>query len=112
MRTKVDGSSSASEESEHEQLRDSSAFMSAGAGASVASRVKGVDSSYAGATPHRGGARLSGQQQRQLQLQFDQQLVAKEVDLTPSRMPRPRLNQDSQLASDSARDQDSNRDYK
>jgi|TARA_B110000285_G_C15140839_1_gene630668 hypothetical protein len=112
LRTKVDGSSSASEESEHEQLQDSSAFMSAGAGASVASRVKGVDSSYAGATPHRGGARLSGQQQHQLQLQFDQQLVAKEVDLTPSRMPRPRLNQDSQLASDSARDQDSNRDYK
>jgi hypothetical protein len=112
LKAKVDGSSSASEESEEEQLQDSSAFMSAGAGASVASRVKGVDSFYAGSTPHRGVALLSGQQQHQLQLKFDQQLVAKEVDLTPGRMPRPRLNQDSQLATDSAHDQDSNHDYK
>jgi len=84
--------------------------MSAGAGASVASRAKGGDSLYAASTPHRGAALVSAQQQSQLQLKFDQQLVAKEVGLAPGRMPRPRLNQDSQLASDSARDPDSSRD--
>ena len=79
MRAKVDGSSSASEEGELEQLKASSVFMSAGAGASVASRAKGADSLYAGSTPHRGAALVSDQQQQQLQLKFDQQLVAKEV---------------------------------
>jgi hypothetical protein len=109
LRTKVDGCSSASDEGEQEQLKASSVFMSAGAGASVASRAKGADSFYAGGTPHRGGALVSDQQQRP-QLKVDQQLVAKEVDLAPGRMPRPKLNQDSQLASNSARDQDSSRE--
>ena len=84
--------------------------MSAGAGASVASRAKGADSLYAGGTPHRGAALVSDQKQQQLQSKFDQQLVAKEVAVTPGRVPRPKLNQDSQLASDSARDQDSSRE--
>ena len=106
MRAKVDGTSAASNEGEQEQR---SVFMSAGAGASVASRAKGADSFYAGGTPHRGGALVSDQQQRP-QLKVDQQLVAKEVDLAPGRMPRPKLNQDSQLASNSARDQDSSRE--
>jgi len=78
LRAKADGASSASEEGGQEQLRASSIFMS-GAGASVASRAKGPDSLYAGSTPHRGAALVSDQQQQQLQLKFDQQLVAKEV---------------------------------
>jgi hypothetical protein len=105
LRTKVDAASSLrSEEGDEERLRDSSAFMSAGA----VSRVKGADSFYASSTPQRVAAMLSDQQQKQLQLKLDQQLVAKEVDLTPGRMPRPRLNQDSQLASNSADARDSN----
>ena len=107
LRAKVDGSSSASGDSDHDHPQDSSVFVSAGAGASAGSRARVVDNLRTGSTPHRGATILSDKQQQQLQSKFDQQLVAKEVDLTPSRIPRPRLNQDSQLASDSARDRDS-----
>lgn len=89
--------------------------MSAGLGGSVVSRARGADSLCMGSTPLKGAAILGDKQQNQLHIQLqpksNHQLVAKEVDLTPNRIPRPRLNQDSQLASDSARDRDSLREW-